>query len=197
MSNTAATRTYKTAVEMAMDTATPHDLFPGQNRHDDETYFLKHPDRTARLRAYKDPAQRFGFGAYIAFKQAAPRDPKGWMLGYLPVPQEQLALGIGGATISHLPPTELEEEKIALSTFAALARPYFDMQPTVWRQWQSVHQGQKPRYTLDEDAVNLSNFVPGVPKTFATDDPLSLCSYWIATNGQARFEWAMKQVGVK
>ncbi|WP_420585001.1 hypothetical protein [Ruegeria sp.] len=45
--------------------------------------------------------------------------------------------------------------------------------------------------------MHLSNYVPGVPETFATDDPLSLCSYWIACNGQARFDAAVKQMGVK
>ncbi len=197
MSNTAAPRTYETAVEMAIDTATSHDLFPGQNRHDDEAYFLKHPDRTARLRIIKESVHTTAFSAAIAFRRSAPRDPKGWLLEYVLVPKDQLVLAIGGAAISPLPPTELEEERIALDTFGSLARPHFDMQPKVWRQWQSVHQGPKPRYSLIEDAVNLPIYVPGVPETFATGDPLSLCSYWIACNGQARFDAALKQMGVK
>ncbi|WP_420585002.1 hypothetical protein [Ruegeria sp.] len=129
MSNTAANRFYETAVEMALDTATRHDLFPGQNRHGDEEYFLKHSDRTVRLRIIKENTHSSAFSAFIAFRKSAPRNPKGWLLDYVMVPNDQCTLGIGGAAISSLPPTELEEERIALSLFGSLARPHFDMQP--------------------------------------------------------------------
>jgi hypothetical protein len=131
---------YQTAIEMATETMTDHEMFPGQDRHDDEAFLRERPECTARLRVFRDSASPMGYGVAVAFRRAAPRHGDGWLLDYAIIPEDIAAPRIDARLVNPLPPTEFGEERLALEMFAVSAEVWWDMQPEIWRQWQSIYQ---------------------------------------------------------
>jgi len=194
MSKACFDKAYTTVVEMAVETMTNHSLYPGQDRHADEKYFISHIKRTARLRVYRDPASPCGYGAAIAFRRSAPQMAEGWLLDYVLVPYDLVAQKVVPELHIAFPANEFYEEHRALLIFEMMAEKYWDMQPEFWRQWKSILQNSQPNFSLKDSVKQQCGIDHRRIVSYAENDPVSLCSHWRAENGEDDWVWAMDRM---